>query len=139
MKSLSTLIKLEKARVDDHRRLLAQLQDVLARIEGEIEDLHAARVREEAVAAAAPPAERLTLLPFLEQVRLRLEALTKAKQDAEDAIAVARDRLAELFENQKRYEIIRDQQAEAALLEENRQEQLTLDEIAAQTHERKES
>ena len=57
MKSLETLIKLEKARVDDHRRMLAQLQDVLDRIEQEIADLIAARLHEENVARTAPPAD----------------------------------------------------------------------------------
>lgn len=138
MKSLETLIKLEKARVDDHRRMLAQLQDVLDRIEQEIADLIAARLNEEAVARNAPPAERLTLAPFLAQVRQRLEQLTQAKADAEAAIETARERLAEVFETQKRYEIIRDQRAAAAAAEEKRQEQLTLDETAAVTHRRKE-
>lgn len=138
MKSLETLIKLEKARVDDHRRMLAQLQDVLDRIEQEIADLIAARLNEEAVARNAPPAERLTLAPFLAQVRQRLEQLTQAKADATAAIETARERLAEVFETQKRYEIIRDQRAAAAAAEEKRQEQLTLDETAAVTHQRKE-
>ena len=138
MKSLPTLIKLEKARVDDHRRMLTELQAVLARIEEEIAALLASREHEEAVARTATPNERSTLASFLLQVRHRLAALAKAKKDAEDAIEVARDRLAEVFETQKRYEIIHEQQTAAALAEENRQEQLTLDETAAQTHERKE-
>lgn len=138
MKSLETLIKLEKARVDDHRRMLSQLQDVLDRIEQEIADLIAARQNEEAVASDAAPAERLTLEPFLAHLRQRLEQLTQAKADAEAAIETARERLAEVFETQKRYEIIRDQRAAAAEAEEKRQEQLTLDETAAVTHQRKE-
>ncbi|MBP7253136.1 MAG: flagellar FliJ family protein [Alphaproteobacteria bacterium] len=138
MKSLETLIKLEKARVDDHRRMLVQLQDVLERIEQEIAELIASRLHEEKVARTAPPAERLTLEPFLAQLRLRLEQLTQAKADANAAIETARERLAEVFETQKRYEIIRDQRAAFAVAEEKRQEQLTLDETAAVTHQRKE-
>ncbi len=138
MKSLETLIKLEKARVDDHRRMLAQLQEVLQRIEDEIAAVIASREYEELLAQRASPAERMTLEPYLIEVKHRLERLGKAKTDAEDAIEVARNRLAELFETQKRYEIIRDQQEAARIAEENRQEQLTLDETAAQTHERKE-
>lgn len=137
MKSLATLIKLEKAHVDDQRRMLAQLQDVFERIESEIADLIASRLNEEAVARLAPPAERMTLAPFLAQVRARLTMLEKAQQEAAAAIEVGREKLAEAFETQKRYELIRDQRDAAALAEENRQEQLTLDEIAAQAHERK--
>lgn len=137
MKSLETLIKLQQAIVNDHRRMLADLQNVLDRIKAEIAQLHTSRATEEHLAAAAPPAERITLAPFLAQLKTRLEQLTQAQQDAEDAIIVARDHLAEAFETQKRYEIIRDQRAAAAAAEEKRQEQLELDEVAAQAHTRK--
>jgi flagellar export protein FliJ len=137
MKSLDTLIKLEKARVDDMRRMVAQLQDVFDRIESEIMDLIASRLNEEAVARTASPDERITLAPFLAQVRQRLALLEQARVEAAAAIEAGREKLAEAFETQKRYEIIRDQRDAAALVEENRQEQLTLDEMAAQAHERK--
>lgn len=137
MKSLDTLIKLEKARVDDMRRMVAQLQDVFDRIESEITDLIATRLNEEAVARTASPDERITLAPFLAQMRQRLELLEQARVDATAAIEAGREKLAEAFETQKRYEIIRDQREAAALVESSRQEQLTLDEMAAQAHERK--
>lgn len=137
MKSLDTLIKLEQARVDDHRRLLADLQDVLNRIEAEIAALNLKRMVEEEVAREAEPLERVTLEQFLARVAQRLAQLEKARQDAAAAIALERERLAEAFETQKRYEIVRDQRAAAALAEEKRLEQMELDEIAGQSHERK--
>jgi len=136
MKTLGTLIKLQKSVVDDHRRMLADLQDVLERIENEIENIIAERAQEEAVARKATPAELMTMESFLAQLKNRLVHLQQAKRDATAAIEVARERLAEVFETQKRYEIIRDQREAAMLAEEKRQDQLTLDETAAQAHER---
>ncbi len=137
MTTLDTLIKLEQVRLDDQRRMLSQLQDLLARIEQEIADLQVTQAREAAVVRGGDPTVRLTLEPFLAQVKQRLQQLQQAKRDAEDAIAVAHDRLAELFETQKRYEIIRDQRAAEAAAAAKRQEQQELDETAAQTHERR--
>ncbi len=136
MKTLGTLIKLQKSVVDDHRRMLADLQNVLERIENEIENIIAERAQEEAVARKATPAELMTMESFLAQLKNRLVHLQQAKQDATAAIEVARERLAEVFETQKRYEIIREQREAAILAEEKRQDQLTLDETAAQAHER---
>ncbi len=136
MTTLDTLIKLEQMRLDDQRRMLVQLQDLLARIEQEIADLQVTQAREAAVVRGGDPNVRLTLEPFLAQVKQRLQQLQQAKRDAEDAIAIAHDRLAELFETQKRYEIIRDQRAAEAAAAAKRLEQQELDETAAQTHER---
>lgn len=136
MTTLDTLIKLEQMRLDDQRRMLVQLQDLLARIEQEIADLQVTQAREAAVVRGGDPNVRLTLEPFLAQVKQRLQQLQQAKRDAEDAIAIAHDRLAELFETQKRYEIIRDQRAAEATAAAKRLEQQELDETAAQTHER---
>ena len=139
MTTLDTLIRLEQVRLDDQRRMLTQLQDLLERIEQEIADLQVSQAREAAVVRGGDPNVRLTLEPFLAQVKQRLEQLQKAKKDAEDAIAVAHDRLAELFETQKRYEIIRDQRAIEAVAAAKRLEQQELDETASQTHERQDS
>jgi flagellar protein FliJ len=139
MKSLPTLIKVQKSVVDDYRRMLAELERVRERILAEIAELEQARAQEEHIAAEGSPLERTTLAAFLEKLRLRLEQLRQALKDADDAVVLARERLAEAFETQKRYEIVRDQQAEAAMSEAKRQEMLQLDETAAQRHERDKS
>ncbi len=137
MKTLGTLIKLQKSLVDDQRRMLADLQNILERIEAEIVALDALRNREEEVARTAEPAAMVTLAQFMAQPKNRAEQLAKAKRDAIAAVEAAREQLAELFETQKRYEIIRDQRDAAALAEEKRQDRLELDEIAETSHQRK--
>lgn len=137
IKSLDTLIKLQKTLVDDHRRMLADLQNINDRIAAEIVALEASRRSEEVVARGAQAIEMMTLAQFLGAVKNRLEQLLKAKAEAQAAVEVAREKLAELFETQKRYEIIRDQRNAAELAEEQKQERLELDEIAEQGHQRK--
>lgn len=137
MKSLDTLIKLQKTVVDEQRRMLADLQNIHDRIVAEIAALHAAREHEEDVARCADIVEIVTLPQFLGDVKNRLAHLAKAKTEAQVAVEVAHEKLAELFETQKRYEIVRDQRNAAELAEEQKRERLELDEIAEQGHQRK--
>lgn len=136
-KSLVTLIKLQKSLVDEQRRMLADLQNIYDRIVAEIAALEAARRREEDIARTAHVGEMMTLAQFQNAVKSRLEQLGKARDDANKAVESAREKLAELFETQKRYEIIRDNRDAAELAEEQKRERLELDEIAEQGHRRK--
>ena len=137
MKRLGTLIKLQKSLVDDQRRMLADLQNIQGRIEAEIAALEAARLHEEDVARHAEPEAMVTPAPFMAKTRARLEQLTKALADAAEAVEIARDKLAELFETQKRYEIIRDRRAAEEAAEASRRDRMELDEIAETGHQRK--
>lgn len=137
MKSLATLIKLQKSLVDEQRRMLADLQNIFDRIEAEIAALQAAQRAEEEQARHAPSEMNVTLPHFIAKTKARLAQLTQAREDALVAIEQARDRLGELFETQKRYEIIRDHREAEAEAERARQERLELDEIAETTHQRR--
>ncbi len=137
MKTLGTLIKLQKSLVDEQRRMLTDLQNILDRIDHEIVELTVAQAREEGVVRDAEPVARQTFSLFIMTVKARLERLMAAKQQAVEEVEKAREKLAELFEAQKRYEIISEQREAAALAEENRQEQMELDETAAQGHQRR--
>ncbi len=117
--------------------MLADLQNIYDRIVAEIAALEAARRREEDIARTAHVGEMMTLAQFQNAVKSRLEQLGKARDDANKAVESAREKLAELFETQKRYEIIRDNRDAAELAEEQKRERLELDEIAEQGHRRK--
>ena len=136
MKSLGTLIKLQKTRVDEQRLLLAKLQARLDQIVSEIAD-HEIRQAREQVEVKKNPQSALTYGEFVKWAIKHSEELEKQRVTAVKAVDIARDRLAELFEEQKRYEI-----AEANRIEEERQEQLRqetlyLDEVGSVAHERK--
>ena len=135
MKSLLTLIKLQKTFVDEQRQHLAHLQDRLEQIEGEIAQLEIRKAREQT--AAQDNEARTTYGAFLRQMVLQGRALEQERQTAAMAVKLAQDRLAELFEEQKRYEIAEAQRAEEAAKAERRRETIELDEVGIVAHERR--
>ena len=135
MKSLQTLIKLQKTLVDEQRQHLANLLDRLEKIEGEIAQLEIHKAREQA--AAQDNEARATYGAFLQQMIVQGRALEKDRQTAAMAVKIAQDRLAELFEEQKRYEIAEAQRIEQANREERRRETIELDEVGSVAYERK--
>jgi len=136
MKSLSTLIKLQKTRVDEQRVILARLQQQLDGIDKKIAALESSKAREQ-IAVRKNPEGSLTYGEFLRRSVELARELEKQRELAAKAVEIARDRLAELFEEQKRYEIAEAARLEQKRLEELRRETIELDEIGSVTHERR--
>ncbi|MDX2028366.1 MAG: hypothetical protein SFW62_07000 [Alphaproteobacteria bacterium] len=136
MKSLATLIKLQKTYVDEQRLLLARLQEQLDAIEQAIAVLEIQKVREQEVARDNEEA-RATYGAFVKAALDKGKELEKHRQIAEAAIEAAREKLSELFEEQKRYEIAEEARIEAEEREERRRETIELDEIGSVRHTRK--
>lgn len=137
MKSLATLIKLQKSRVDEQRRVLAERQDMLDLIEAEIMALAAQQAQEQESARHAAPEAAVTYGAFIAYAMERARQLELAHAAARDAVEEARAVLAELFEAQKRYETVQTNRKQEKLREERRREQIDLDETAAVAFERK--
>jgi hypothetical protein len=135
MKSLATLIKLQKTYVDEQRQILAGLLERLDAIESEIAQLEIRKARE--LDAAQDEFARATYGAFLQKMVMQERALEKERHTAMMAVKIAQDRSALLFEEQKRYEIAEEQRIEAEQQEERRRERIDLDEIGAVIHERK--
>ena len=136
MKGLSTLIKLQKTRVDEQRVILARLQDVLDQVNKAISDLEAQKIREQQ-AAKKNPEEAVTYGAFVKRALKRGQQLGRDRQAAEAAVLAARDKLAELFEEQKRYEIAASNRDAAQRKEIAQRERIELDEIGGVSHERR--
>ncbi len=135
MKSLQTLIKLQKTYVDEQRQHLARLYDQLEAIERRITEMEIMKAREQA--AAQDEAARATYGAFLKGVIIKGRALEEERKVAAQAVKIAQDKLAELFEEQKRYEIAEEQRIAVENAEERRRETIDLDEIGSVMHERK--
>lgn len=136
MKSLDTLIKLQKSQVDEQRQLLAKLQARLDEVHAAIERLTMEQALEQ-VAAHENPTYAVTYDQYVKRAIQRGRQLEKQKRAAEIAVNFARDKLVELFEEQKRYEIADRQRRERADAEERRKERLTLDEVGSVRYARK--
>ncbi|MGE3624132.1 MAG: flagellar FliJ family protein [Bdellovibrionales bacterium] len=136
MKSLATLIKYQKTLVDEQRLVLARAQDRLEAVAAAIAKLENDRLAEQA-AARKDPANAITYGAFVKETIRRREALDKDRQIAEAAVAAARDALAAVFEEQKRYEIAEATRLAAEEKAQDRLETAELDEIGGVTHERR--
>jgi flagellar biosynthesis chaperone FliJ len=136
MKSLDTLIKLQKTRVDEQQLILTKLQERLAQVEQTIAEIEIYKAREQ-VAVQEQKDIALTYGAFLKVSVQHGRQLEKMRIAALREVEVARDRLIELFEEQKRYEIARETRIEAEGKEERRRETIQLDESGAVTHQRR--
>lgn len=137
MKSLVTLIKLQKTYVDEQRVVLAKLQEQLQTIEDKIVAQHVLQEQQKELLHENPDMG-LTYGAFLEQQLKKKEALEKEKGVMEYAIELALDKLAGLFEEQKRYEIAQQQREEEEKRIEADRETKILDEVGSVSFVRKE-
>jgi hypothetical protein len=96
MKSLDTLIKLQKTRVDEQRVALVKLQEHLENLEKGIAALEVQKAREQ-VAAQENPEAAVTYGAFLKTAVKQGRELEKQRQTMEIAINIARNILYELF------------------------------------------
>lgn len=129
MKTLETLIRLATFTVDEKRRALTTILDREAEFYQRIERLDADYQNERALATANP--EFATNFGGFAARYKRQRGLAENRiQALQPAIQKARQELAEAFEEQKRYEITRDQRIEEQRLDEKRLEQAELDEVA---------
>ncbi|MBV8547836.1 MAG: hypothetical protein JO126_00055 [Alphaproteobacteria bacterium] len=136
MKSLQTLIKLQKTRVDEQRQLLAQLENQLAYIERRIAELEVYKAREQVTADQNEEA-RATYGAFVKGAVAKGREMEKERLTATEAVRIAHDKLAELFEEQKRYEIAEQARIDAEAKEESKRERQELDEVGSIGHQRR--
>lgn len=130
MHTLDTLIKLQKAEVDEQRQMLAKLQDYLDSLDRQLAELQIEQAREQ-IAAKQNPAAAVTYGNYVKQALIKQEELTQRRASAAAAVELARERLADLFEAQKRYEIVAANREAEALRVEQRNERIELDEIGS--------
>lgn len=135
MKTVSTLIRLAKLEVDNRRRLLADLLEQDAAFDRAIDRLDG-EVAAERQKARESPEYGGGFAAYARHAANRRKALIDRKAALAADIDAARDRLAEAFEEQKKYEITAERQDEEEAAEENKREQQDLDELGLQTHAR---
>jgi flagellar FliJ protein len=136
MKSLTTLIKLQKTYVDQQRLIVNKLQERVDLIERAMIALEVQKAQEKEIAAKYPEHAH-TYGMFLKVAVIRGRKLALERLNAVVAVNAARDKLGELFEEQKRYEIAEEARIETELKEEQRRETIELDEIGGVTFQRK--
>lgn len=135
MSSLESLIRLHRWRLDEQQRNVAALEDLRAQLQAEFDRLDAEQAAEQEVAGKSPEAS-YGYDSYVVSLLDRRRRLGHSLADAERQIAKAREALAEIFQEVKRYEIAAARRLlnERILLE--HQEQRDMDEIAIDVHRR---
>ncbi|MCL2473970.1 MAG: hypothetical protein FWF23_03605 [Alphaproteobacteria bacterium] len=136
MKDLTILIKLQKTRVDEQRVILSKLRDNLDKIIETLVSMEEAFLKEQAI-AKSDYNSRLTYEKFLEKFLSEKQQTENQKALIEEAVLLAHDKLSELFEEQKRYEIAEEQRLEEARGKEIKLENQITDEIGLVWHQRR--
>ena len=137
LKDLHTLIRMRKWDVDERQRAVAAL---LRREEAILAD-QAALAREMAAEAAFVGSAKVvemtfTFAAYLERCDRRREELANALQEVRRQIEEARDELAEAYRGLKTFEVTQEMRDAAAEKENERREQIDLNEIGLTLHRR---
>lgn len=134
---LPTLIRLRKFEVDERQRAMAVL---LRREEGILSGLDALTAEKNAETAFMEQAgiwEGSTFTAYLEHWEVRRQQFLDALAHVRAEIEQARDELSDAYRRLKTFEITKDMRDEEDLREENRLEQIDLDEMGLDLHRRK--
>jgi len=127
--TLETLIRLSQNRTEERQRVLKAALEAEAATEARIAALDG-RVASEKKAATEDELLRADFPNFLVRARAERLALLEDLEKRRKTVAMARDTLAEAFEEQKKYEISKDMRDARDAAERGRKEQAFLDEVA---------
>lgn len=129
MKTLSTLVRLHRFRLDERRREQGELERLVAGFNDEIERLATEVVTEQSVAAASLEAG-FGYGAYAQGVIERRERLELSLAQAEARLAEAVDKVNAAFREAKRHELLLAERRRQRAAEEARLEQIDLDEVS---------
>jgi flagellar export protein FliJ len=135
--NIKNLIRLHEWNVDEKRRKLGELLHLLGELEDQMKRLEDDLVVQQKAAAADPTLAGITYGVFAQRVILRRENLQDSIDQMGTVIGHAQDELSEAYQELKKYETVERNRQRRYELEQNRREQVMLDEIALNQHRRK--
>lgn len=136
MSALESLIRVNRWRLDEQRRQLAELDRLAERLRGESLRLEQELANEQRVAGASYEAG-LGYPSFAQDVIERRRKLAASLAEVESQIAAARDALSETFGEMKRYELAAANRSKRDRLAAARKQGIAQDEIAMQMYRRR--
>ncbi len=131
---LAGLIRLQRWKVDEKRRALADLQALHAELSAKAEALEAEVAAEQGSAAANGTG--FAYRAYAERVIQRRETLAESIAEVAQALLRAQGELSEAYQEAKRYEMARDRAQRRQAAEAARRAQLDLDEIGLNIYRR---
>lgn len=128
MKSLDTLIRLQKWQLDEKRRQLGELRRMHADLAASIARLDE-DIANEAVLARKDPSLGATFGAFAQAAAKRKAKLIGSLRELEGQIALAEDEIADAFNELKKIELTKESREARVRQAQSRRTQATLDEI----------
>jgi flagellar export protein FliJ len=136
MSTLDSLIRINRWKLDEQRRQLAELDRLAARLRDEAGRLEQELSSEQRAASASFEAS-LGYPSFARELIERRRKLAASIEEVDSRIAAARDALAETFGEIKRYEITAANRAKRERATTARKQAATQDEVALQIYRRR--
>ena len=136
MSVIEKLIRFHKFDLDEKRRVLRDLEEQEASVQQAIDSLDQEIQSEQSFSRG-----QADFAPYYggyaSRNKSQREALEGELAKAHEQVETARNIVSQAFEELKKYEITKDQQDHREYLEQERQNQIELDEVALTAHQRK--
>ncbi len=135
-KTLITLIKLHRRKLDELRRAMVALEDEKAQFQLASSKLQE-ELEDEMRKASEQPEMGHFFGGFASRIQQRQEEITAQIRSLDQKIAQLNEGIAEAFTDVKKYEIAQENVKKREREEQQRRETIMLDEVAAQQHHRR--
>lgn len=133
--SLKTLQRIQKFNIDEQRKILVDLQVKQDHLKVELVRLTRSYEEEKAFAEQHPGIGDFGA--YVKRYLEKKDVLENGIEKLQQAIEEVRDKIADMFKEQKTYEIVDDNRRKREIKEENDKEQKMLDEIGTNTYIKK--
>lgn len=130
--SLQTLQRIQKFNIDEQRKILAELQTQEEKLQDSLERLNSEYEREKKFALEYPGIGDFGA--YTKRYLQYREAFVKQLVAVQAEIEKVRDQIADMFKEQKTFEIVDDNRQKRREKENNAKEQKTLDEIGTNAY-----
>ena len=135
-KDLNTLIRLNEWTVDERRRELGDVLASLADLEDGLERLRQELIREQQAVLSSPEEAGFFYGNYATAVIGQRQHLNDGIANMKTQVNAAREKLDEAYRDLKKYEIAQEARDLELVQEENRQEQIEMDDLGLQVHRR---
>lgn len=136
MSGLPNLIRLNKWKLEEHRRKLGDLEGLARSFVDQIRLLEERTLNEGKVALGAPEVAH-ALGGFVQAALVQRSKLEASLAAVEQEIAEMRDRVSEAFRELKRYEVADARRRDRARIAANRRQRIAEDDIGVEIYRRK--
>ncbi|MBL4667069.1 MAG: hypothetical protein JKY04_06805 [Sneathiella sp.] len=136
MAGIATLIRVQKWKLDEKRRVISDLENLLASFFTQLEKLNTEQVREQEIAAEDLDAGFM-YASYAEAAKIRRKNLLTSISDTEHRIEVEREEMSEVFQELKKYEISEETRLRRKKELEDKRQQEEMDGFSIEMHRRK--